>query len=91
MRQCHVEGIVEKELKSIIKKSEHYCIQGMFHVLPKGRDIVQQQSPFLLPSPAAMVTQHSTAAAADTGSNEKAPLTKFLQVEKVKERMELEL
>ena len=78
MRQCHVEGAVEKELKSIIKKSGHYCIEGLLHVLPNSRDIVQQQSPFLLPSPAAMVTQHSTAAAAaDTSSNDKAPLTKI--------------
>ena len=47
MRQCHVKGVVEKQLKSIINKSGHYCIQGIFHVLPKGRNIVQQRSPFL--------------------------------------------
>jgi len=71
MRQCHVEGVVEKQLRSIIKKSGHYCIQGLFHVLPKGRDIVQQRTPFLLPSSTAMVTQHSNAAASDTSSNDK--------------------
>ena len=26
MRQCHVHGVLEKELKSIIRKSGHYCI-----------------------------------------------------------------
>jgi len=40
MSQCHVHGVVEKELRSIIKKNGHYCIQGLFRVLPKGRDMV---------------------------------------------------
>ena len=45
-------------------------------MLPKGRDIVQQRNPFLLPSSTAMVTQHSNAAASDTSSNDNKPLTK---------------
>ena len=47
MSQCHVHSVVEKELRSIIKKNGHCCIQGLFHVLPKGRDKVHQNIPFL--------------------------------------------
>ena len=36
IRQCHVMGFIEKELKLMIKKSGHYAIQGVLNVLPKA-------------------------------------------------------
>ena len=32
IRQCHVLGLVQKQLRSVIKKSEHYSIQGILVV-----------------------------------------------------------
>ena len=37
-QECHVTSFIEKELKSIIKKSGHYAIQGVLHVLPKAHE-----------------------------------------------------
>ena len=38
IRQCHVMGFIEKELKSIVKKSGHYAIQRVLNVLPKANE-----------------------------------------------------
>ena len=50
MRQCHVVGVVRKQLKSIVKQSQHYCIQGIFKVQSTGRKIVAENTSFLLPT-----------------------------------------
>ena len=34
-RQASVSGVLERELKSLIKKNSHYCIQGLYGVTPK--------------------------------------------------------
>ena len=39
MLQCHVLGLVQKQLRSVIKKSEHYSIQGVLVVQDKGREV----------------------------------------------------
>lgn len=49
IRQCHVAGYVDKQLKSIIKKSGHYSIQGVYRVLPKANeDLASEDSHILL-------------------------------------------
>ena len=39
IHQCHVLGLVQKQLRSVIKKSEHYSIQGILVVQDKGREV----------------------------------------------------
>ena len=48
IRQCHVTGYVQKELKCIIKKSGHYAIQGVLHVLPKAQMVLDEDNPVVL-------------------------------------------
>ena len=48
IRQCHVTSVIEKELKSIIKKSGHYAIQGVLHVLPKAHEELAKDNPVVL-------------------------------------------
>ena len=45
IRPCHVIGFIDKELKSIIKKSGHYAIQGVLHVLPKAHKELAKDNP----------------------------------------------
>ena len=45
IRQCHVIGFIDKELKSIIKKSGHYAIQGVLYVLPKAYKELAKDNP----------------------------------------------
>ena len=55
IHQCHVLGLVQKELRSVIKKSEHYSIQGILVVQDKGREIATNRKSVLLPKPAGNV------------------------------------
>ena len=48
IRQCHVTGYVQKELKCIIKKSGRYAIQGVLHVLPKAQMVLDEDNPVVL-------------------------------------------
>ena len=41
-------SFIEKELKSIIKKSGHYAIQGVLHVLPKAHEELAKDNPVVL-------------------------------------------
>ena len=41
MRQCHVLGLVNKELKSIIKQSQHYGIQGVYFTTQHGKQLIE--------------------------------------------------
>ena len=38
MKQCHVAGFVNRKLKSMVKRSGHYSVFGIYEVTPKGRD-----------------------------------------------------
>ena len=38
MKQCHVAGLVNRKLKSMVKRSGHYSVFGIYEVTPKGRD-----------------------------------------------------
>ena len=41
IRKCHVLGVVRKELKSIIKQSQHYGIQGVICKTSNGEAVIQ--------------------------------------------------
>ena len=62
IRQCHVAGCVDKQLKSIIKKSGHYSIQGVYHVLTKAnKDLAREDSRILLyKAPEGEITSQKT-------------------------------
>ena len=49
MRQCHVLGLLRKELRSILKRSGHYSIQGVMVVLAKARNLLSLDVSLLLP------------------------------------------
>ena len=48
IRRCHVLGLVEKELQSIIKKNKHYGIQGIVCETENGRRCVRQNQQLLM-------------------------------------------
>lgn len=50
MRQCHVLSLVNYELKSIIKKNGYYAVNGIYHVGQKGKEVIENNEPLLLPS-----------------------------------------
>ena len=49
IRQCHILGLVQKQLRSVIKKSEHYSIQGILLVQDKGQEVAADRRSVLLP------------------------------------------
>ena len=49
MRQWHVLCLVHRELHSIVKKSGHHSIQGIYVVLSKAREALSSDEPLLLP------------------------------------------
>ena len=49
-RQSAASGALERELKSLIKKSGHYCIQGLYHISPRGREILLNSESFNVPN-----------------------------------------
>ena len=49
IRKCHVLGYVRKELKSIIKKSQHYGIQAIIAKTDLGIAAVDSGQPLILP------------------------------------------
>ena len=55
-------GYVDKQLKSIIKKSGHYSIQGVYHVLTKANiDLASEDSRILLyKAPEGEITSQKT-------------------------------
>ena len=40
MKQCHVVGLVNRKLKSMVKRSGHYSVFGVYEVTQKGRDFI---------------------------------------------------
>ena len=43
IRQCHVLGLAEKRLKSIIKRSQYYSVQGIIYPTGLGHEVVQNE------------------------------------------------
>ncbi len=53
--ECHVLGLVEKQLRSVIEKCGHHSIQGIIVVQEEGRDVAVNRKSVLLPQAAASV------------------------------------
>ena len=49
MRQCHVLGLVQRELKSIKKQSQHYSVQGFYKISSKGAEFIKNGDKLLIP------------------------------------------
>ena len=49
IRKCHVVGVANKDLRSIIKQSQHYSIQGIICKTEHGQALIDKQEAFLLP------------------------------------------
>ena len=49
IRKCHVLGVAKKELKSIIKQSLHYGIQGIISKTSEGEDVIASGASFMVP------------------------------------------
>ena len=49
IRKCHVLGVVKKELKSIIKQSQHYGIHGIICKTSEGETLLESGETFMVP------------------------------------------
>ena len=49
MRQCHVLGLVERELKSIKKQSQHYNVQGLYKISSQGTQFINNGERLSIP------------------------------------------
>ena len=49
IRQCHVISVLRLELKSMIKGSGMYAVNGIYHPTQKGTETVTKSDPLLLP------------------------------------------
>ena len=49
IRKCHVLGLAKKQLRSIIKKSQHYGIQGIINKTDGGISALESGQQLLLP------------------------------------------
>ena len=49
MRQCHVLGLVERELKSIKKQSQHYSVQGLYKISSQGTQFINNGEKLSIP------------------------------------------
>ena len=50
IRKCHILGTANKELKSIIKQSQHYSVQGVVSTTSKGYKIIHDGEKFTIPT-----------------------------------------
>ena len=50
IKQCHVLSLVQLELKSMIKDSGLYAVNGVYHVTQRGVDAAGKTEPFMLPN-----------------------------------------
>ena len=49
MKQCHVLGLVNYELQSLIKGNGHYAVMGVYSPSAEGKKSVTDSDPLLLP------------------------------------------
>ena len=49
MRQCHVLGLVNYELQSLIKGNGHYAVMGVYSPSEEGKQAVSEEKPLILP------------------------------------------
>ena len=48
IKRCHVVGVAKKDLRSIIKQSQHYSIPGIICKTEHGQALLDKQEAFLL-------------------------------------------
>lgn len=72
IKQCHVKSLIKLELRSIIKSSGNYSVHGMYHPLPKGKELADDDNEsFLLP-----VYKSNAQSAKQTSSHDSSPTEK---------------
>ena len=49
IKQCHVMSFVQLELRSMIKSSGHYAVNGVYYPTQEGLQAINGSDPFLLP------------------------------------------
>lgn len=49
MRKCFILGLVNRQLKSIIKQNQHYAVQGVFTITSEGREHVENGMELIIP------------------------------------------
>ena len=49
LRQCYVNGFVQMELQSLIKRNGHYSVYGVYFTTDKGRDTIHENRDVMLP------------------------------------------
>ena len=49
MHQCNVLGLVQRELKSIKKQSQHYSVQGLYKVTSQGAEFITNEEKLIIP------------------------------------------
>ena len=50
MRQCHVLGLVNYRLQSLIKGNGHYVVMGLYSPSDEGKQAVYEEKPLILRS-----------------------------------------
>ena len=50
IKQCHVLSLVKLELRSMIKDSGLYAVNGVYHIIQSGVEAASGSEPFMLPS-----------------------------------------
>ena len=50
IKQCHVMSLVQLELRSMIKSSGHYAVNGVYYPTQEGVHTMNNSDPFLLPT-----------------------------------------
>ena len=49
MRQCHVLGLVNYRLQSLIKGNGHFAVMGLYSPSDEGKQAVYEEKPLILP------------------------------------------
>ena len=70
IKQCHVMSLVQLELKSMIKSSGLYAVNGVYYSTLKGRELVSNQEQLLLPKIDSNSPRSKASASSDTGLSE---------------------
>lgn len=50
IKKCNVLGLVKKDLKSIVKQSQHYCIQAIVYKTAQGQSTLEEGQSVFIPA-----------------------------------------
>ena len=85
IHKCHVLGVVKKELKSIIKQSQHYGIQGVISKTSKGEAVLEAGERFMVP----VNTQHDPVNTKSVSSSSSRSAQQPIQAKVVKKSLRI--